>query len=93
MSKALIVKSAGSASRRGVGPTFGYGGHSERHGDLEVVDGASQPAATVHGVAEVAHVDGPHRHADHADHLHGRNSRGRQSPPGTCEQRQRQQQQ
>ena len=52
-------------------PTFRYGRHGQGHSDLEVVHCATQPAATVHRVVEVAHVDGPDCDADHTDHLEG----------------------
>lgn len=71
--------------------TFRNGGDSQRHGDLEVVDRSSQPAATVDRVVEVAHIDGPHSHTDDTDDLqtHGEgawsfhvDSPLRQDPPG-----------
>ena len=49
--------------------TLRDGGHSQRHGNLEVVDGPADPGAPVHGVVEVADVDDPHGDADEGDHL------------------------
>lgn len=49
------------------GKTLGDGGDGQGHGDLEVVDGAAEPGAAVHGVAEVADVDEPNRNADERD--------------------------
>jgi len=49
--------------------TLRDGGHSQSHGDLEVVDGTADPGASVDGVVEVANVDGPHGNADEGDDL------------------------
>ena len=57
------------AGRDDGGEALGDGGDGERHGDLEVIDGALHPRAAVRGVVEVADVDGPDGHADHRDDL------------------------
>lgn len=49
--------------------TLGDGGHSQGDGDLEVVDSTTDPGAAVHGVVEVADVDGPDSDADEGDDL------------------------
>ena len=49
--------------------TLGGGGHSQGDGDLEVVDGSTDPGPSVDGVVEVSDVDGPHGHADEGDDL------------------------
>lgn len=49
--------------------TFRDGSDGQRHSDLEVVDGAADPGAAVHGVVEVADVDDPHGDADERDDL------------------------
>ena len=66
----------GSKSKAGGddgGQTLRDGGDSESDGDLEVVDGALDPGATVGGVVEVANVDRPHGNADQSDHLAEKN--------------------
>ena len=45
------------------------GGDGESHSDLEVVDGALDPAAAVRGVVEVSDVDRPHGDTDQGGHL------------------------
>ena len=45
------------------------GGDGESHSDLEVVDGALDPGATVGRVVEVSNVDGPDGNTDESDHL------------------------
>jgi len=49
--------------------TFGDGGHGQGDGDLEVVDGPTDPGAAVDGVVEVADVDEPDGDADEGDDL------------------------
>ncbi len=49
--------------------SFRDGGDSEGDGDLEVIDGASEPAPTMCSVREVTQVDQPHYHTDHRDHV------------------------
>ena len=56
------------------GQTLGDGGHGQGHGDLEVVDGALEPAAAVGGVVEVSDVDGPDGDADEGDDLEEKDS-------------------
>lgn len=51
--------------------TFGDGRHCESHGNLEVVDGATDPGSSVDGVIEMADVDDPHGHTDEGDNLDG----------------------
>lgn len=49
--------------------TFGDGRHCESHSNLEVVDGAAYPGASVDGVIEMSDVDDPHSHTDERDNL------------------------
>lgn len=49
--------------------TFGNGGDGQSYGDLEVVDGALDPGATMSGVVKVTDVDGPDSDADNGDNL------------------------
>ena len=53
----------------GGGLTLGDGGHGQSHSDLEVVDGTTDPGASMDGVVEVANVDGPHGDANEGDDL------------------------
>ena len=62
----------GSKSKAGGddgGQTLRDGGDSESDGDLEVVDGALDPGATVGGVVEVTNVDSPDSNTDEGDNL------------------------
>ena len=52
--------------------TFRDGSYCKRHSNLEVVDRAPKPTASMHRVTEVADVDAPHCHTDQCDHLQGR---------------------
>ncbi len=54
------------------GQTFGDGSHREGDRDLEVVDGATHPRATVRRIVEVTDVDRPHRDADDRNDLKGK---------------------
>ena len=66
----LLGHAPGTQSQTGgddSGQTLGNGGDSECDGDLEVVDGALDPGATVGWVVEVANVDGPDGDADDGD--------------------------
>lgn len=49
--------------------TLRDGSHGQGDGDLEVVDGTTDPGATVDGVVEMADVDGPDSDADEGDNL------------------------
>lgn len=49
--------------------TLGDGSNRQRHGDLEVVDGTSDPGASVDGIIEMSDVDDPHSNADQRDDL------------------------
>ena len=49
--------------------TFRYGSYSQCNSYFEVVNGSSQPAASVDWVIKVAHINGPHCHTDHTDDL------------------------
>lgn len=44
--------------------TLGDGSHGQRHGNLEVVDGSSDPGASVDRVIEVSDVNDPNGNAD-----------------------------
>ena len=41
----------------------------QSHGNLEVVDGTSDPGASVDGIVEMSNVDDPHSDADQGDNL------------------------
>eukprot|EP00053_Salpingoeca_punica_P015069 m.137833 g.137833 ORF g.137833 m.137833 type:complete len:1067 (-) comp16613_c0_seq1:133-3333(-) len=68
----LLGHAAGAQSQAGGddgGKTLGDGGDGEGDGDFEVVNGALEPVAAMHGVAEMADVDEPDEDADVGDVL------------------------
>ena len=60
------------------GQTLGDGGDGKSNGNLEVVDGALDPGATVSGVVEVTNVDGPDGNTDKSDNLDKRQSNNKE---------------
>ena len=68
----LLCHASGAQSQAGGDDgrqTFGNSSHGQSDSNLEVVDGAAQPGAAVHGIVEVADVDGPHSDTDDRDDL------------------------
>lgn len=63
------TRAQGEAGGDDGGQALGDGGHSQGHGDLEVIDRPSHPGAAVDGVTEVADIDDPDGHADEGDDL------------------------
>lgn len=54
--------------------TFRNGSHSQSHSNLEIVDSAAEPGASVDGIIEMANVDHPDSHTNEGDDLEDRQS-------------------